>query len=65
MAKKKDKQVNDLDLARELGLVFQGLAGQHLTGVPARNIAPDEMAHLSDEQLVACLESGLYVVSQA
>lgn len=65
MAKKKDKQVNDLDLAREQGLVFQGSAGQHLTGVPARNIAPTEMAYLTDEQLVACLESGLYVVSQA
>lgn len=41
-------------------LRFIGQPGQHLTGIPARDLSAEEVSALSDQALSDCLASGLY-----
>lgn len=43
-----------------LALQFIGQPGQHLSGIPARDLTPDEVRVLSDQQRERCLASRLY-----
>ncbi|MCL4867792.1 MAG: hypothetical protein KJ063_02390 [Anaerolineae bacterium] len=52
-----------LSQAAERGLNFVPYNGDHLTGVPARNLSPDEVKQLTDKQVLACLATGLYVIA--
>lgn len=45
------------------GLRYIGANGDHISGIPARDLTPSEVANLSDEQVTACLESKLYEVN--
>jgi hypothetical protein len=41
--------------------IYKGKDGQHVDGVPARDLTEQEFEALSDEQQKACIDSGLYV----
>lgn len=45
---------------KQTALRFVGQPGQHLTGIPARDLTPEEAAALSDQDRQRCLGSGLY-----
>ncbi|MBK8990160.1 MAG: hypothetical protein IPM39_29535 [Chloroflexi bacterium] len=45
------------------GLVYIGQNGAHISGLPARDLSPDEVALLSPEQVDVCLKSNLYEVN--
>lgn len=42
------------------GYRYVGREGQHLSGIPARDLTPEEAAALSDQDRQRCLGSGLY-----
>lgn len=50
------------DQARQGGLIYQGQNGAHLHGIPARGLTPAEVGQLTDSDLQAALESGLYKI---
>lgn len=51
-------------LACEHGLVYIGKNGDHLTGIPARHVAPEEVAALlTGVQVSQCIASGLYKIA--
>lgn len=63
MAKKKtstEKALTPAAEARLKGLVFIGEPGSHITGIPARDLAPAEVGQLTIKQIEAALKSGLY-----
>ena len=62
MTTKKTSQKTLTARALELGLVYQGQRGDHLTGIPARNLSPSEVAGISSKDLTACLKSNLYII---
>lgn len=39
---------------------FIGQDGQHLSGIPARDLSAEEVSALSDQARKKCLASGLY-----
>lgn len=45
------------------GATFNG--GGHFSGIPARNLTPDEWAALTDDQRAALTASGLYTEAAA
>lgn len=45
---------------KQTALRFIGQPGQHLTGIPSRDLSPDETSQLSEEAQKLCLSSGLY-----
>lgn len=49
--------------ARKQGLHYANKAGHHFSGIPARDLSPDEVNELPEHLLKACLESGVYVVA--
>lgn len=51
-------------LSCEHGLVYIGANGDHLTGIPARDLSPDDVAALLDSRQVnQCIASGLYKIA--
>lgn len=45
------------------GLRYVGANGDHISGIPARDLPPAEAVLLSEEQVAACLNSKLYEVN--
>lgn len=45
------------------GLVYIGQNNAHISGLPARDLSPEEVALLSPEQVDVCLKSNLYEVN--
>jgi len=64
MAKRKDatKARTRYEQVRETGLTFVGQNGQHITGVPARNLEPNECSKFSAKTIDRMIESGLYTI---
>lgn len=62
MAKKKNstKTLTPAAEARLKGLVFIGAPGSHITGIPPRDLAPEEVGQLTIKQIERALFSGLY-----
>lgn len=52
-----------LDLIRQHGLKYVRTDGLHLTGIPSRNLTPEECGQLSVWALEDCLGSGLYEIA--
>lgn len=68
MAKKEETSGVDqktIAKARKNGLLYKPThAGEHITGIPAQSLYPEDVAQLSDEQITACLSiAKLYDVS--
>lgn len=62
MAKKKEatKTLTPAAEARLRGLIYVGQDRGHITGIPARDLAPHDVGLLTIIQIEAALSSGLY-----
>lgn len=61
MSKTKDK--TSAELVLEVGLHYVGKNGGHLTGIPARDLSPEDTLALTKTQIEECLDSGLYKIA--
>lgn len=60
---KATKDKTSAELVLEVGLHYVGQNGGHLTGIPARDLSPQDVQALTKTQIEDCLDSGLYKIA--
>lgn len=62
MAAAKKARASLQERARGNGLKFVGKGGAHVSGVPARDLSPKEVAALDNKEFDLCVKTGLYKI---